>query len=259
MKKLLFTIMFLSLTTNGYCADQWAKTQPLGTAQINNLDTLIGTNNEALDRVLSGLKQGSILTYGSGSSITVTAGQIVCSNSAGTIRKLRSNTSSTAVTFANIDAGAEAASTTYYVWAVSDTDITGTTFMVSLSSTAPTGATYYAKLGSFYNDAASNITQINNDNLPDFGIIISRSNATSYQATTDGFVMASSAVGGENEYQDVEGYTDSVNPPTTNIVGSSMTIGAGYNKKTSIMFPVMAGDYWKVTGATTVYWRPINY
>ena len=34
---------------------------------------------------------------------------------------------------------------------------------ISTSSSAPTGKTYYAKLGSFYNDASGNITNITND------------------------------------------------------------------------------------------------
>jgi hypothetical protein len=77
---------------------------------------------------------------------------------------LRANTSATTVTWANIDTGAEAISSTYYLWAVADADATTFTVMISLSNTAPTGATYYRKLGSFYNDASGNITQITNDN-----------------------------------------------------------------------------------------------
>ena len=70
---------------------------------------------------------------------------------------MRQNTANTTVTWADIDTGAEAASTTYYVYAVADADATTATFMVSANSSTPTGATYYKKIGSFYNDSSSNI------------------------------------------------------------------------------------------------------
>jgi hypothetical protein len=87
----------------------------------------------------------------------VSAGEIVCSNSGATVRKFRQNTSSTNVTFSDIDTGAEASGTTYYIYAVCDADATTATFKISASSSAPSGVTYYKILGSFYNDASSDI------------------------------------------------------------------------------------------------------
>jgi len=81
-----------------------------------------------------------------------------------------------------------------------------------------------------------------------FGSWAARENNTVYQAVTDGFVCASSS-GGAGAM--VSGYTDSSNPPTTlraqNQDGST----------TNLMFitmPVRKNDYWKVTGAGTIYW-----
>jgi hypothetical protein len=89
------------------------------------------------------------------------------SNAAGTVRLMLANAAATSVTFTDIDTGAEAASTTYYVYAIgSATTDTEFTVKISASATAPTGVTYYKKIGSFYNDASSNIvkTTITNDN-----------------------------------------------------------------------------------------------
>jgi len=133
---------------------------PAGTRDAADLDTYILTNNAALDRYLQYGRHGCKISYASASTITVGAGSIVCSNSDASTRHLRANTSATTVTWANIDTGAEAISTTYYLWAIADADATTFTVMVSLSNTAPTGATYYALLGAFYNDSSGNITNI---------------------------------------------------------------------------------------------------
>ena len=87
----------------------------------------------------------------------MTAGEIVCSNTAGTIRRTRSNTSNTTVTWADIDTGAEASSTKYYMYGACDADATTFTLTFSTNSTTPSGATYYLKLGSFFNNSSSDI------------------------------------------------------------------------------------------------------
>ncbi|MEA2036125.1 MAG: hypothetical protein U9O94_01350 [Nanoarchaeota archaeon] len=93
------------------------------------------------------------LTYSLGSTILVSAGEVVVSNSAGDVRLMLNNTSSTNVTFADIDTGAEANST-YYVYAIAATSASETaTFKISLNSTAPDSVTYYKRLGSFDNVA----------------------------------------------------------------------------------------------------------
>lgn len=159
MKKLLGILFILMLlTSNGYCADQWDKDAPAGTVNISDLDTVIGINNEALDRILSTYRNGATIVYKSVSDIYVYAGEVVCSNSAGSVRKFRQNTSNTTVTWANLDTGVEQSSKWYYIYAVADTDVTTFTCVISVSSSAPAGCTYYLKLGSFYNNAAGDIT-----------------------------------------------------------------------------------------------------
>jgi hypothetical protein len=151
------------LSTNIYAADQWDPSDPAGTANASDLDALIIANNNALDRFLSYGRHDCVISYSSASAISVGTGSIVCSNSGGTVRRLRVNTSATSVGWSDIDSGSENSSTTYYIFACADADATTFTIKVTTNSSAPTGITYYKRLGSFYNDASSNITQITND------------------------------------------------------------------------------------------------
>jgi len=169
MKKIFYLILILTLTTSPIFAGQWrggvGDDTPLGTTNFNDVDTEI--YNEIvnpLDRLLSNYRRGMELAYSSGSTVNVGDGEVVVSNSAGSIRLLVSTTSTTAVTFTDLDTGAEAASTTYYVYAtVSAASDTTAIFKISASSTAPTGSTYYKRLGSFYNDSGSDMEQVVND------------------------------------------------------------------------------------------------
>ena len=165
MKKILLVLlMILAFTFNAYAVDNWDKTQPAGTASAADIDALIIANNNSVDRLFSNYRSGCKLTYASASTITVGTGTIICNNSAGTVRRLRANSSTVTMAWSDIDTSSEAASTTYYVYAVGDTDAATFTVKLSTNATSPTGITYYKRLGSFYNNASSNITQISNDN-----------------------------------------------------------------------------------------------
>lgn len=163
----LFIIAFNIIScqiNNIYAADQWNKGSPAGTDSPATLDNNIQINNNAIDRALSNYREGCKISYSSASAINVAAGELVLSDSTGSTRRFRSNTSSTSVGWADLDTGSEAASTIYYLYGVADTDVTTFTFKISTSSSAPSGVTYYKRLGYFTNDASSNITQIVNDN-----------------------------------------------------------------------------------------------
>lgn len=245
MKRILI-ILFLISTTSVFAADQWSKSSPAGSDLINNLDSLIGVNNSALDRLLSNYRSGMLVQYLSASTITVTAGEIVCSNASASVRRFRKTSSDTTVTWSDIDTGAEAASTTYYIYAVADTDVTDVTYKISLSASAPSSATYYARLGSFYNDASSNIINVYQSGksyksefgTPTAGQIF----GTAYQATSDGFIVVryQGSVAGASAYI----YIDSDNPPTTEVYEYSDP--EGYGRFTEI-YPVKTGNYYKVS------------
>lgn len=166
MKKLFILIAVLLMTGQANASDEWLKSRPAATDAKIDYPAAVVANNEAVDRLLSQYPRGITLSYSSATTLVASTGGIVCSNSTGTVRKMRNNTATTNITFSNIDAGSEGASTTYYVYANCDADATTATFKISASSAAPTGVTYYRKIGSFLNDSSSNIdrSSILNDN-----------------------------------------------------------------------------------------------
>jgi len=256
MKKIFITLILLSFCfQNAYGVDIWDKSQPAGSDSPSTLDDDIGTNNEALDRVLSNYRENCAVYYISASSIGIKAGECVGSNTAGTVRKFRKTTSATTLTWANIDTGAEENSTTYHIYAVMDSaDATTFTGMISKNATTPTGATYYKKIGKFYNNSSGNIS--NNDTLINYnnyyalklGDWESKSNNTVYQASTDGFVVGYGAPGYNWGI-----YSDSATPPTT--LRQYYQVDAAAHNYGCGMCPIRKGDYWKTVGFTTaVFW-----
>jgi len=161
-KKYLLILLFLIIPTmsfSGEWRDDGNAETPTGSDLINDLDTIIdGQIVQPLDRALAANIRGATLVYNTGVTIDISAGSLVCSNSAGDTRKMRLNTSSVSATFAgNLDTGAEAGSTTYYVYANCDAAATTFTVKISASSSAPSGVTSYVQLGNFFNDSSSDI------------------------------------------------------------------------------------------------------
>lgn len=281
MKRLLSFLLAASLlfAPNAFAIDEWLKGQPAGSASPSDIDTLVQVSNEALDRLMSYGRFGCKLAYDTVAQITVGAGSIVCSNSAGTVRRTRTNPSATTVTWANIDTGSEAVSTTYYVYAVADTDVVTFTIKISTNSSAPSGITYYHKLGSFYNNSDGNITLVLNNDYAVYdhthdgtdssvlgasaisavlGAWASKNKDTSYEAATDGLVLAFGACE-PTEWITIK--TDAANPPTT---VRAQAGSWGFDVRDGAMCPVKKGDYYKVEdeGGTisdlTIYWIPIG-
>ena|SRR3990167_3033630 len=163
IKKFLLNLAVLSLLiTPAFAADQWDKSDPAGTENMSDIDTIIQANNESLDRLLINYRRNMGIIPSSSSQIQALAGEVAMSNAAGSIVRWRRTTSTTTITWSDIDTGSEAASTTYYIYATGDTDITGVVYKISTSSTSPSGSTYYRKLASFFNDSSSNITNVSN-------------------------------------------------------------------------------------------------
>lgn len=175
MKRLLFLILALFLVLGqvqiGFA--DWEVSDPLGTDSPSDLDTIIPDNNACLQRVLYNYRQNCMVIPNTSSAITVLSGEIDIPNAAGSIIKMRRNTTSTAVDWTLLDTGLEAPSTQYYVYCVAD-NAAATTFTVkiSASATAPAGATYYRKIGYFYNNASSNIVNVGNIKEGDVGNIV---------------------------------------------------------------------------------------
>lgn len=164
MKKFL-SILVLGLTLFqplAFGAEQWAKTEPQGTQNMSDIDTLIQTNNEALDRLNFLDRVNCTVVPNSSSQVTVLAGTMAIPNASGSVVRYRRTTNSSTVGWSDIDTGAEANSTQYYVYATADTDITGIVYKISTSSSAPSGSTYYRKIGYFYNNSSGNIVNVGN-------------------------------------------------------------------------------------------------
>lgn len=165
---ILFVLMMISSQANA--AYQWREgagiNSILGTESAADIDAVSYQHIvNPLDRVLANYRRGCKIRYLSASTVTVDTGEVVVSNSAGTIRLMQQNTSATTVDITtDLDTGSEASSTTYYVYAYQDTVTTATfSVVLSTSSTAPSGKTYYRRLGSFYNNSSSAIERIAND------------------------------------------------------------------------------------------------
>ena len=111
-------------------------------------------------RVYQNYRQGCILSYDTASTIKINPGEIELG--AGTTAGKRRNTSAIQLTWSNIDILSEDSSTEYYVWVYPDPDNT-TNFLgkISASSTDPIGITNERLIGSFWNDASSNISPDN--------------------------------------------------------------------------------------------------
>lgn len=136
----------------------------LGSETVSDIDAAIFQDmTEPLDRLLTGYRTVTLL-HNSGSTLQTSAtGAVVCANSAGTIKRFRYNSTSVSITFSDLDTGAEASNTTYYVYAVCDATADTFTAKISANSTTPSGVTYFKRLGSFLNDGSSNITVLTND------------------------------------------------------------------------------------------------
>jgi len=172
-KKILSLALILGLifSVNAYGADVWRKGTGeaiiLGSESPSDLDAISNANIvDPLDRMLANYRRGMACIYSSATAVNVLAGEVMVSNSTGSIRKMLSTTSTTSVGWSDIDTGSEASSTQYYIFAVAaDGDATSATFKISTSSSAPSGVTHYRKIGYFYNNSSGDITDVGN--VPD--------------------------------------------------------------------------------------------
>ena len=280
MKKFIF--LLLLLTTPLYAADQWTKTNPAGSDLLSTIDTTVESNNEATDRLLYDFRRNMTVIPDTANQINVLAGSIAMPNGAGSIVKWRRTTSTTLVTWADIDTGSEAITTQYYVYATGDTDITGCVYKISSSSTSPSGSTYYRKIGYFYNDSSGNIVSVGNVKSGDVPNSIIVSGTTDITTSSTSYVdMADMLIYFYSSGRPVEViWNGSVFPPngngdqtivTINIDGINYSPSMGWGQNTADgyyqTFPIpsitlqnlAAGTHtikaqWKVSkGTTTQY------
>lgn len=258
MFKILLALLLM--TTPAWSA-QWRAGTGEQTLLGSSQASLIGTNSfssivSPLDSLLA-TYCNEYLVYGSSSTLKVSAGSVMVSNSQGTIRLMLQDTGVTTLTSANIDTGSITANTTYYVYSTAATNAaTASTYFISASNTAPSGQTYYYQIGNFTTDASNNIANIVNNYGSTFyvGTPSSKTVGTTYQALTDGFVSANVSAGsGAAGY--IMGYTDSSSSPSTQYgQASANTPGSGQADHTSpygsFQMFVQKGNYYKVVAGT---------
>jgi len=231
MKKIVWLFILLFLGLNVYATDEWDKSDPAGTENVSDIDTLIQANNEAVDRLLGNYRQGVVLKYKDTASLYVTSGTITCSNAAGSLRKYRQNTS--------------------------DADATTFTVAISANSSTPSGATYYKKIGSFYNNASSDISLLENDNFYlNLGARESKTEDVVYQAPYDGLITAFANITGSG--QNLTMAIGSQNPPTDFTISDG---GSNSGTYASVALGVRKGEYYECTShpnTTTIYYQPLE-
>jgi len=170
MKRILIVLFSMCIATNVFAANKWLNQNNTdavtGAQNVSDLDTTVTAYmQDPLNRMLPHYIWGCTLTRTSATVVTVSAGEVAITNSAGTIKCMRQNTATTTIDMAGaagvgaIDSGsAEQASTWYDLYAVADADATTFTAICTEQGTAPIDVTYYRYIGSFFNDAAQNIS-----------------------------------------------------------------------------------------------------
>lgn len=247
MFRIILALLLVLIPAQGWCVTQWTKTNlPATGDNLTAWPTAVNAQWSILDTLLSNYRRGYNLGYSSGSTLSTSPGEIVVSNSGGTVRLFLQDAGSGSVTFSNIDTGVEANSTTYYVYCGTSTATDAAcTYYISLSSSAPTGVTYYARLGSFYNDASGNITSITNDNaISGVGSYTTKTAGVTYQALTDGYVSADGEATSTANMQ-IDIYSDSSSSPTT-VLRTAKLGNSSLNNVISVGEIIKKGDYYKV-------------
>lgn len=230
--------------------------------EITAIQTLLGALGSAQSysdnykNVLRSYRRGCLLDYKGVADLYVRSGEIAIYDASGNVR-LRRNTTDTTVTWADIDTGAEANSTQYYVYAVADTAASTFTVVISTNATTPTDCTYYRRIGSFYNNGSGTITRIIDDFYKFFGAWEDKTSShAAQQATKNGFVLGYGSTGAGAE---AKVYTDTESDPTTLREDILNDAGTATGQLLSFCCPVIKGDFWKITGSVTaVYWIPIG-
>lgn len=158
MLRILLAVLLL-ISSPAWAVTQWNKAIPAAGDAKSAWPAAVTSQWSILDTLVSNYRKGYALIYSSSSALTVSAGEVVVSNSGGSTRLFLQNASNTSATTSNLDTGSSfSSSTTYYVYAgTSSATAADATIYISLSSSAPTGVTYYKLLGNFITDGSGNI------------------------------------------------------------------------------------------------------
>lgn len=168
MKRIMALILAVMMSFNAYAA--WDGDKPAGSDNISDLDTLIQTNNSALENTLGGLTgwQNLSVAYTSAASVTITADSLYLQDSTGISYRATTVSEVATITTAGasglVTALSEASSTWYYVYiARKSSDGTTNAFL----STSAVLATVLTQLDAGYNQLAL-VSAVRNDGSSNF-------------------------------------------------------------------------------------------
>lgn len=152
-------VFLLMMSTPAWAVTQWNTALPASGDNLTAWPAAVKSQWSILDTLLSNYRQSEKLIYKNSTTLTVTAGEVVVSNSGASTRLFLQDSGNTDITTTNLDSGSSfSAGTQYYVYsAASSATASSSTYYISLSSSAPTGPTYYKQLGSFTTDGSGNV------------------------------------------------------------------------------------------------------
>jgi len=129
------------------------------------------------------------------------------------------------------------------------TDISGSLYMNgrSGSGVATAGTGNDGKVPLINNDGVVPGTLIGGA----FGTVVSKSDNVNYLAETDGFVLCLS-----NNMNHSYIYSDAIATPTTIVL--DVYLQGTFALRTSMIYPVKKGDYWRTQNCTSVKWCPLG-
>lgn len=158
MFRILIAILLL-ISNPAFAVTQWDKSIPSTGANLTAWPAAVTAQWSILDTLVSNYQRGETVIYKNSTTLTVTLGEVVVSNSGGSLRVFLQDSGNTDITSANLDSGGSFSnSTNYYVYSTASSSTSASsTYYISLSSSAPTGPTYYQKIGSFTTDGSGNI------------------------------------------------------------------------------------------------------
>lgn len=183
-----------------------------------------------------------VIYRGSATAITINATSVTLKNSSGDRALFSSLSQAVSITTSGaggLDAGSEASSTWYHIWAIGKTDGTkSAVFSTSTSApTLPSGYTYYGYLGAVYNDSSGDLVsfrQLGNRVTVAVQTGVSAGTATTFTAIDLAQEVPSTATAVQFEY----GVSTSSGTATASIVvaayGSGTAPTYGYCKHTQV-------------------------
>ncbi len=115
MLKILLALLLM--TTPAFAVTNWNKAIPATGDNLTAWPAAVTAQWSILDTLISNYRRGEKLIYKNATTITVSLGEVVVSNSGGSLRIFLQDVGNTDITTANLDTGSSfSASTTYYVY-----------------------------------------------------------------------------------------------------------------------------------------------